>query len=80
MSSPSIKHELHDFVQFATRHVEHGEACESVENLVQLWRNETEYAEAVEDVHQGLRDDADGRAEPVTDAFANIRRQLGIAE
>ena len=80
MSSPSIKNELQDFVQFATRRVEHGEGGESVEDLVQLWRNETEYAEAVEDVHQGLMDDADGRAEPIADAFATIRRQLGIAE
>ena len=80
MSTQSIKNELQDFVQFASHRVERGEACESVEALVQQWRSDAEYSEAVADVRQGLADDAQGKAMPLSDAFADVRRQLGITD
>lgn len=80
MPNQSIKNDLLDFVKFATRRIERGDGGKSVEDLVQQWRSGSEFAEAVADVRQGLMDDADRRAESVTDAFAEVRRQLGIAE
>jgi hypothetical protein len=36
-----------------------------------------EYSAAVEDVRQGILDEASGLAEPATTAFLDIRRHLG---
>jgi hypothetical protein len=80
MPSHSIKTDLQDFVQFAMRRIGCGDCGASVEDLVQQWRSDSEFAATVSDVRQGLMDDAGGRAESATDAFAEVRRQLGIAE
>ena len=40
----------------------------------------SEYAEAVADVRQGIADEAACKAQPLSDAFAEVRRQLGIAD
>ncbi len=80
MPNRLIDVELQSFGQFATSRIECGDAGESVEDLVQQWRSDSEQAEVVGDVRQGLPDDAEGRAESVADAFADIRRHLGIAE
>ena len=80
MPSESVKQEFQEFVQFATRSIERGDAGETVEDLVQQWRSDAEYAQAVADVRQGLADDAEGQAESVAQVFAEVRRQLGIAE
>ena len=80
MSTQSIQYEFLEFVQFATRRIASGQAGETVEDLVQQWRGDADYAQAVADVRQGMADDADGCAVSVSEAFANIRRQVGIAE
>ncbi len=80
MQTQSTQSELRDFVQFASRRVESGDDCSSLEELVRQWRQGSEYAEAVADVRQGIIDDAQGRAQPLADAFADVRRKLGIAD
>lgn len=80
MQTQSIQSELRDFVQFASRRVEGGDDRLSLEELVRQWRLGTEYAEAVADVQQGILDDAEGKAHPLSDAFADIRRKLGLAD
>lgn len=77
---PSIHQDLHDFVEFATRRLKSGEAAPaSVEELVARWRQDAESTEAVADVRQGLADEVAGKAQSTTEAFADIRRRLGIS-
>jgi aspartate/tyrosine/aromatic aminotransferase len=80
METVSISQQLQDFFQFATERIETANTDLSLEELVQQWRKDLEHSEAVEDVRQGLIDEADGLAEPVATTFAGIRRQLGMAE
>ena len=76
----SIKHQFHDFVEFASRRIEGGVEANSLEELVEQWRNDPEYTAAVEDIRQGIADDAAGLGEPVAKVFTDIRRQLGISD
>ncbi len=80
MQANSIQSELRDFVQFASRRVEGGDDRLSLEELVRQWRQDAEYNEAVADVRQGIIDDAQGKAQPLADAFVDVRRKLGIAD
>ena len=76
---PSIHQDLHDFVEFATRRLKSDETAASVEELVARWRQDAESTEAVADVRQGLADEVAGKAQSATEAFADIRRRLGIS-
>ena len=80
MQTHSIQSELRDFVQFASRRVESGDDRLSLEELVKQWRQNAEYTEAVADVRQGVIDDAQGKAQLLADAFADVRRKLGITD
>lgn len=80
MQTQSIQSELRDFVQFASSRVQTGDDGLSVEDLVRQWRKTTEYAQAVEDVRQGLTDAAQGKAKPISEAFADVRQKLGIVD
>lgn len=80
MQTQSIQSELRDFVQFASNRVESGEDRLSVEELVRQWRQTSEFAQAVADVRQGIADAAQGNAQPISDAFADVRRKLGITD
>ena len=80
MSSQSLTHELRDFVQFATRRIESGAAGETVEELLQEWRTDSEFSQTVADVRKGLVDKAAGLSEPADKVFAEIRRQLGLPQ
>jgi hypothetical protein len=80
MQTQSIQSELRDFVQFTSRRLEGGDDRLSLEELVRQWRQGTEFAEVVADVQQGIRDEAEGKAQPLWDAFADVRRKLEIAD
>ena len=80
MQTQSIQSELRDFVQFASSRIESGDDLLSIEELVKQWRQTAENAQAVADVRQGIKDDAQGKAQPLSDAFADVRRRLGIAD
>ena len=80
MTTPSIQSELQAFVRFASRHVEQGADFSSVEELVKHWRQNSEYAEAVADMRQGILDGAACKSQPLSDAFAEVRNRLGIAD
>ena len=80
MQTQSIQSELRDFVQFASHRVASGDDRLSLEELVRQWRQGAEYAETVADVRQGIIDDAQGKAQPLADAFADVRKKLGIAD
>ena len=80
MTTHSIQSKLQEFVRFASYRVEQGEDFSSVEDPVKHWRQNSEYAEAVADVRQGIADEAACKAQPLSDAFAEVRRKLGIAD
>jgi len=80
MQTQSIQSELRDFVQFASIRVQSGDNELSVEELVRQWRQTTEYAQAVADVSQGVSDAAQGKAQPISEAFAGVRKKLGISD
>jgi len=80
MQTQSIQSELRDFVQFASSRVESGNDRLSVEELVRQWRQTLESTQAVADIRQGVTDAAQGKAQPISDAFADVRRKLGIAD
>ena len=80
MNTQSIRAELSDFVQFASRQIDIGDERLSMEELVRQWRLTAEYEGAVDDVRQGLIDDAQGKAQPLADAFAAVRLKLGLKD
>ncbi len=80
MPTQSIQSELKEFLLFASRIVEQGRGYSSVEELVKQWRQDSEYAAAVADVQQGIVDSAAGKAQSLSDAFAEVRRRLGITD
>jgi hypothetical protein len=63
------------FHQFITAYIESGGVDTSPEDLLKLWRlQEQDRAETLEDIQQGLQDYKDGKAEPLSEAFDDIRR------
>ena len=80
MTTHSIQAELQEFVRFASRRVEQGADFSSVEELVKHWRQNSEYAEAIADVRQGILDEAACKSQPLSDAFAEVRHRLGIVD
>ena len=80
MTTHSIQAELQEFVRFASRRAEQGADFSSVEELVKHWRQNSEFTEAVADVRQGILDEAAGKSQPLSEAFAEVRNKLGIAD
>ena len=80
MTSNSIQSELQEFGQFASSCVGQGEVFSSVEELVRRWRQNSEYAEVVDDVRQGIEDEASGKSKPLSEVFVEVRRKLGITD
>ena len=80
MTSNSIQSELQEFVQFASSRVGQGEVFSSVEELVRRWRQNSEYAEVVDDVRQGIEDEASGKSKPLSEVLVEVRRKLGITD
>ena len=78
MPTQPIQTELRDFIQFASQRVTSGAECTSLEELVQQWRSDSEYAATVADVEDGIKADAEGKAKSVDDAFSEVRSKLGI--
>ncbi|MEY3173137.1 MAG: hypothetical protein RLZZ436_1051 [Planctomycetota bacterium] len=80
METRSIAHQLQNFFQFASQRMETENTALSLEELVQQWRKDMEYSKTLEDVRQGILDEASGLAEPAAIAFSDIRRQPGITD
>ncbi len=75
--SPALQ-ELDDFVIFARDQLQADDSKASLEDCVRLWRERRERLETVADVIQGMRADDAGLGMPLNEAFADMRRQLGI--
>ena len=77
---PVTKEELERFHQFAAEKLDNGGSQSSLEDLVTLWRQEREHAETVDDIRQGVKDADAGNAQPLQEAFDDVRRDLGLAK
>lgn len=71
--------DVDDFRQFALELIDR-EDVTSLEECVRRWGDRREYNETVEAIREGLADAAAGRSQPVEEAFADIRRELGLPE
>lgn len=72
------KEDLDNFHRFAVEKLGSAEASVSFQELLDMWRQEHEYAATVDDIRQGLRDYEAGKAEPLAKAFSDLRRDLGL--
>ena len=77
---PVTKEELERFHQFAAEKLDNGGSRSSLEDLVTLWRKEREHAETVDDIRQGVKNSDAGNAQPLEEAFEDVRRDLGLAK
>jgi hypothetical protein len=68
--------ELQAFHHYATRKLNNGGAASIVELAANWEAARAEFDAAVDDVRQGLIDDAAGRGEPVAAVFAELRKEL----
>lgn len=73
------REDLSAFHQFAAAKVDCGEV-ESLIDLAAEWQATREMQEAAADVRASLDDIEAGRVEPLAEAFADIRRQLGLSQ
>ncbi len=73
------KADLDDFREFAIEAINNGDVATLAE-CVRLWEDHRDYEETVAAIREGLEDSAAGRTQPVDEAFADIRRELGLPE
>ncbi len=71
--------ELESFRNFAQQKLSEVESNLSLEDCVRLWRQQTERDATLDDIQQGQADLEAGLAQPLAEAFDDVRRQLGIA-
>ena len=71
--------EIDEFRDFAIRKVNNG-GVESLAECLRLWEDQREYEESIAALKESLGDSAAGRTKPVDQAFADIRRELGLPE
>jgi hypothetical protein len=70
--------ELESFTHFAQEKLSEGESNLSLEDCVRLWRQQTERDSTLDDIRQGQTDLEAGLAQPLAEAFDDVRRQLGL--
>ena len=69
--------EIDRFSRFAKQAVGHEQRAESLEECLQMWREEQELAETIADVRQGVADIEAGRFSTLEEADRRIRAELG---
>ena len=74
---PATVDELESFSRFAAQRLRQGDQSPSLEECLRQWREESEREELLADIQAGLDDVEQGRGQPVDEAFADIRQQLG---
>lgn len=69
--------ELDQFGQFARQALHDGQLCESLEEMVELWREHElspeELQESVQAIRRGVQDAHAGRIRPATEVFEELR-------
>lgn len=74
----STLQDLESFTQFAHQKLSQSESTLSLEECIQLWRQQNERQGVLDDIQQGLADVRAGLAQPLPAAIDDVRRQLGI--
>ena len=69
--------ELENFSRFATQRLQQGDQLPSLEECLRQWRQDCEREELLSDITAGLDEVEQGHGQPVDEAFADIRQQLG---
>lgn len=64
------------FQQYITSYLDGDNAELSPEDLLKRWRALQETAAVTDDIRQGIQDYENGKAEPISDAFNDVRRRL----
>lgn len=70
--------ELENFTHFAQQKLGTSESSLSLEDCVRLWRQQTERNATIDDIQHGRADLESGLAQPLAEAFDDVRRQLGF--
>ena len=73
--SKTINEEIDSFSNFA-RH--HSSEVESLDVLYRRWRTQAEREDVVAAIEQGERDAVAGLGRKASDAFAELRQELGL--
>lgn len=68
--------QLDAFHRFATGKLEAGATDLSLEDLLRIWRTETDRAETVESIRQGVADMEAGRCHTLEEVDAEIKRRF----
>ena len=76
---PASLQEIDEFADFAKQSLDSGFASLSLEDCVRLWREQQDKQESVRSILQSLEEDDVGLSQPLSEAFDDVRRQLGIA-
>jgi len=71
--------DLDNFRDFAVELINQGEVTTLAE-CVHRWEDHRAYEESVAAIREALEDSAAGRMQPEDEAFAEIRRNLGLPE
>lgn len=74
------KDDLERFHKFAAEKLDNGGSQSSLEDLLELWRKEREHVETVDDIRQGVGDYEAGDAQPLAEAFDEVRRDLELGK
>lgn len=76
---PASLQEIDEFANFAKQSLGSGFASLSLEDCVRLWREQQGKRESVLNILESLDEDDAGLSQPLTEAFDDVRRHLGIA-
>ena len=75
---PASLQELDEFTDFIRQRLDVEQASLSLEDCVRLWREQQDQQESVRGILQSAKEDEAGLSQPLTEAFDEVRRQLGI--
>ena len=70
--------ELDEFTVFVRKRLDAAQANLSLEECVRMWREQQDQQESVRGILQSAKEDEAGLSQPLTEAFDEVRRQLGI--
>lgn len=76
---PASPQEIDEFADFAKQSLGSGFEPLSLEDCVRLWRQQQDKRESARSIMESLDEDDAGLSQPLSEAFDDVRRQLGIA-
>ncbi|MFV2067986.1 MAG: hypothetical protein ACC645_13515 [Pirellulales bacterium] len=68
------------FQQFAKQQIGNAATNLSLQQLLSAWEMKRELEETADAIRQGISDIEAGKGKPVAQAFADVRKKLGLVE